>query len=149
MSYGVYAYKTVKVVQPSHRAQRVKNTLFVGQSIQIIADLCIIIISLSMAFLLGEYLLLDLSLMFTDQILAPFINIHYLITGITTLLTAIVFSSLIILYPEALLISHVQLLRAKKLYNEIQSTSIEHLKEDQLTKYLQSIPSTVFEGELD
>ncbi|MFX0052562.1 MAG: hypothetical protein ACFE8U_14860 [Candidatus Hermodarchaeota archaeon] len=50
-----------------------------------------------------------------------------------------------VFYPESLLISHVQILRALKLYKKIRKMPIEYLKGDKLFIYLNSIPEAIFD----
>ena len=47
-------------------------------------------------------------------------------------------------YPELMLISHSQILRALKLYQELATTPMEKYKADHLVNYLKSIPADIF-----
>ena len=79
----------------------------------------------------GRYLILGLEI---SEILISIVAVIY----------ALILCLIAVIYPESILISHVQILRSKDLYSKIEVYQKQELKEDIIIDYLLSLPQDIF-----
>ncbi len=75
----------------------------------------------------------------------PIINqeLFAIISGLLLFHLGVILIYIALRYPESMLITHVQLLRAKELYKEVQKIPPENLGQNALLTYLSSIPEEI------
>ncbi|MHA2246544.1 MAG: hypothetical protein ACXADY_16500 [Candidatus Hodarchaeales archaeon] len=132
LSIGVfltYVYISVTPVKPTDRIELVRKvyTLF---------GIIMILMSLNQ-FVFGSLFLI------TNN--RNFLSLAMAIQSLLGIIQGLPILYICIFYPELLLISHVQILRAVKLYKKVKRMPVENLKEDKLLVYLNSIPESCFE----
>ena len=72
-------------------------------------------------------------------------GVRGLITYIIGLIQALAFTYIALRYPEAMLISHAQVLRATEVYKKVLTTPAEIVDKDAILSYLKVIPPEAFE----
>jgi hypothetical protein len=124
----LYCYITIVPVKPSDRIMAVKKWITIASMINIVPG----IFSITYRFL--GLINPDLfSLVLVDIVFFSVIA-----------LGGIIYIYVALRFPESLLISQAQLLRAKELYKKVQNTPIEQLDQDALITYLSTIPAEIF-----
>ncbi|MFX0141475.1 MAG: hypothetical protein ACFFDN_48000 [Candidatus Hodarchaeota archaeon] len=132
LSIGVfltYVYISVTPVKPTDRIELVRK-------VYILFGIIMILMSLNQ-FVFGSIFLI------TNN--GNFLSLAMLIQSLLGIIQGLPILYICIFYPELLLISHVQILRAVELYKKVRRMPIENLKGDKLLVYLNSIPETCFE----
>ncbi|UCG01257.1 MAG: hypothetical protein JSW11_16775 [Candidatus Heimdallarchaeota archaeon] len=124
-----FVYISVTPVKPTDRIELVRK-------VYILFGIIMIMMSLNQ-FLFGSLFIItnDINLLSLAMAIQSLLGI---IQGLPILYICV-------FYPELLLISHVQILRAIKLYKKVKQMPIEHLRGDKLLTYLNSIPESCFD----
>ncbi len=124
-----YVYISVEPVQPTDRIEFVRK-------VYILFGIIMMLMSLNQ-FVFGSLFLI------TNDVY--YFSIALLIHCLLAIIQGLPILYICLFFPELLLISHVQILRAVKLYQKVKKMPIETLEGDKLLVYLNSIPETLFE----
>ncbi|UCE12947.1 MAG: hypothetical protein JSV04_12235 [Candidatus Heimdallarchaeota archaeon] len=124
-----YVYISVAPVKPTDRIEFVRK-------VYILFGIIMMLMSLNQFVFGSLFLITNDSNVFSIALL-----IHCLLAIIQGLPILYICA----FFPELLLISHVQILRAVKLYQKVKKMPTENLEGDKLLVYLNSIPETFFE----
>ncbi|MFX0062803.1 MAG: hypothetical protein ACFFC7_11540 [Candidatus Hermodarchaeota archaeon] len=125
----LYCYISIVPVKPSDRIMAVKKWITIASMINIVPGIFSIIY--------GLLALINPNLFSLELVDIVFFSV--------IALGGMIFIYVALRYPECLLISQVQLLRAKELYKKVQNIPIEQLDQDALITYLSTIPAEIFE----
>lgn len=125
----IYVYISVTPFRPTDRIELVRK-------VYILFGIIMILMSLNQFFLGALFLI-------TDNV--NFLSLAMAIQSLLGIIQGVPILYICVFYPELLLISHVQILRAIKLYQKVKRMPIENLKGDKLLVYLNSIPEACFE----
>ncbi|MFX1250095.1 MAG: hypothetical protein ACFFCZ_00595 [Promethearchaeota archaeon] len=125
----LYCYISIVPVKPSDRIMAVKKWITIASMINIVPGIFSIIY--------GFLVLINPTLFSLELVDIVFFSV--------IALGGMIFIYVALRFPECLLISQVQLLRAKELYKKVQNTPIEQLDQDALITYLSTIPAEIFE----
>ncbi|MHA2247652.1 MAG: hypothetical protein ACXADY_22070 [Candidatus Hodarchaeales archaeon] len=125
----IYVYLSESLVFPTNRTLAVKRIL--------------ILVGLLLIVQGASYNITSLWFHFTqDPSLWP---IHRLIMNGTLLIQGFAWTYMALRYPESMLISHAQVVRAIKVYKKILTTPAEIVDKDAILSYLKAIPPETFE----
>jgi len=124
-----FSYITVAPVKPTDRIELVRK-------VYIMFGIMMILTSLKQ-FVPGSLYLISNNV--------NYISLAMAIQGLFAIIQGLPVIYICVFYPELLLISHVQLIRAVKLYKMVKKTPTENLEGDKLLVYLNSIPEPFFE----
>ena len=131
MSIGVfltYVYISVTPVKPTARIELVRK-------VYILFGVIMILMSLNQIIFGSLFLITN-----NDN----FLSLAMAIQSLLGIVQGLPILYICIFYPELLLISHVQILRAVKLYKKVKKMPVENLRGDKLLTYLNSIPEAYF-----